>query len=505
VNRKTRKQTGFASPQPLVVAPEPHAATFVLILAIGAIYAVTFRSGQDWGDDFAAYINNARNLVEKLPYGTTTYVPNPTYPFLPSITPPGFPLLLAPVYWLFGLNLNAMKVEGLLFLLLSLWLVATAFAQDLPRSSRWLLVTTLAFHPLVWDLKDRILSDVPFLVFVLLALWLVERQDRVNKKGRPDYVGEGLAGAAMFAAFSTRQLGIVLPSALLLRDLVYSRALTGRTVRILVTFAALVVVSVLLFPPDRGAVERLPGSLAAVAQNARAFATASSAMWSVGDTRVLTILAAYVIGGAAALGLAIRFRTTDGASLLEYVFVVYVLALMCFTAHMHLRYLLPLLPLLLYYSIVGMTAARTWRPWTRNVVLAAWVAAVAAIATASTHVYEQQMVQPRVDTPTAKEMLESVRLHTSMSDLVVFTYPRTLALLGGRRTTFFFPEPDPNLFAFWERIGATCLLARPPDGFGSEMLAVLRRHPRRFALEWANPEFRLYRIRPSDGAADETR
>jgi 4-amino-4-deoxy-L-arabinose transferase-like glycosyltransferase len=477
---------------------KPHAATAVLIVAIGVVYAVTFRPGQDWGDDFAAYINNARNIVEGLPYGATTYVPNPTYPFLPSITPPGFPLLLAPVYRLFGLNLNAMKVEGLFFLLVALWLVATVFARDLPRSSRWLLVIALAFHPLVWDLKDRILSDVPFLVFVLLALCQIERLDRDENRNQADYVGEGVAGVVMFAAVLTRQLGIVLPSALLLRDLLYSRRVSARTLRILATFGALVMLQVVLVPPDRATVERLPGSLAAVLQNARSFAAASSALWSVGDMRLLNVLAAYVVGGAAALGVAIRFRTTDGASVLEYVFVLYVLALMCFTAHMHVRYLLPLLPLLLYYSIVGMTAARKWRRWTGNAVLAAWIAAVASIAMTSIGAYEAQAVAPRVDSPTATEMLQHVRQRTTQSDLIVFGHPRALALLSGRRTTLFYPDTDANVFAFWERIGASYLLAGPPGAETGEMVALLRRHPHRFVLEWSNPEFRLYRLSRRD-------
>src|SRR4030095_8536554 len=84
-------------------------------------------------------------------------------------------LLLTPVYRIYGLDLNAMKVEQLVFLLLALALGVTVFSRYLPSSFRFLIATALAFHPLVWSLKDRILSDIPFLTFVLLTLWLVEK------------------------------------------------------------------------------------------------------------------------------------------------------------------------------------------------------------------------------------------------------------------------------------------------------------------------------------------
>ena len=83
-----------------------------LILTIGAFFLATVREGHQWGDDFALYITHARNLVEGRPYAQSGYIRNPASPISPPPTyPPIYPMLIAPVYRLFGMNLVAMKVE----------------------------------------------------------------------------------------------------------------------------------------------------------------------------------------------------------------------------------------------------------------------------------------------------------------------------------------------------------------------------------------------------------
>src|SRR5262245_14683241 len=60
-----------------------------------------------WGDDFALYIAHARNLVEGTSYTDTKFVYNPANAwYSPRAYPPGFPILLAPVYALQGLDLH---------------------------------------------------------------------------------------------------------------------------------------------------------------------------------------------------------------------------------------------------------------------------------------------------------------------------------------------------------------------------------------------------------------
>src|SRR5579885_3132229 len=104
-----------------------------LIAVLGGIHLATLREGQEWGDDFSLYVAHARNLAEGRPYADTGYVYNPANPVLsPRTYPPIFPLLLVPVYLLFGMNLLAMKVfVGQLFMLM-LGVLAVLFQKRLP-------------------------------------------------------------------------------------------------------------------------------------------------------------------------------------------------------------------------------------------------------------------------------------------------------------------------------------------------------------------------------------
>src|SRR5579883_3684007 len=88
-----------------------HWPAILIIVAIFVFSACTIRDGQVWDDDPAQYILHARNIAEGRPYSQTGYIFNPEYGTLgPRSYPPGFPLLLAPVWALRGLDLNAMKL-----------------------------------------------------------------------------------------------------------------------------------------------------------------------------------------------------------------------------------------------------------------------------------------------------------------------------------------------------------------------------------------------------------
>src|SRR4030067_807201 len=104
----------------------------LLILAIGLFYFMTIRDGHDWGGDFAMYIHHAKNIVEGEKYSDTGYVYNPDNPISPRTYPPIFPILLTPVYKLYGLDLNLMKAEVIIFSLSWLYLIFLLFKDDLP-------------------------------------------------------------------------------------------------------------------------------------------------------------------------------------------------------------------------------------------------------------------------------------------------------------------------------------------------------------------------------------
>lgn len=79
-----------------------------LIAIVGVFYIATIREGHDWGDDFSIYIQHAKNIAEGAAYDHIRYILNPYFPlYSPKAYPPIFPLLLLPIYFSYGVSLNA--------------------------------------------------------------------------------------------------------------------------------------------------------------------------------------------------------------------------------------------------------------------------------------------------------------------------------------------------------------------------------------------------------------
>lgn len=179
----------------------------VLVSSLLSFFRLT--RGHPWWDDFAAYLMQADSL---LAWDLTTFVQrntftiqNSSYPPGPVAYPWGFPLLLAPVYTLFGLNPLALKLVGIaaygLFLIAFFYLARTR----LKETAALLLAGVLAVNPALLAANDLILSDIPFLACSTLSLLLADRFSR-----SPNW-RLGLAlGLTTFWGFFLRTTGILL-------------------------------------------------------------------------------------------------------------------------------------------------------------------------------------------------------------------------------------------------------------------------------------------------------
>src|SRR5262249_35856259 len=155
---------------------------------------------EPFGDDFALYIAHARNVVEGQTYTETGFVFNPADPwYSPRAYPPGFPILLAPLYALRGLDLQAFKTLVTGSLLLSLPLMALLLSRTHGWDIGLATATLFALSPQVWDFQQYILPDIPFLLLSIVVLLVLERrasQDRAAGIGL-----SLLAGLLIYAAY----------------------------------------------------------------------------------------------------------------------------------------------------------------------------------------------------------------------------------------------------------------------------------------------------------------
>src|SRR5258708_37609530 len=130
----------------------------VLIVLLGAFYLSTIRPGESesWGDDFAMYIHEAKNIALGVDYHQTGYIYEKEYAELgPKTYPPVFPLLLAGVYKAFGLNLTAMKIEVILLFLAALLAVALTFRDGLSPKQGLALLAMIGFCPYFSTSKEN--------------------------------------------------------------------------------------------------------------------------------------------------------------------------------------------------------------------------------------------------------------------------------------------------------------------------------------------------------------
>jgi hypothetical protein len=178
----------------------------VLLGAIGLVHGYFQRPGHPWGDDFAQYLMHARNLAEGRPYAATGYIYNPHYPQIgPPAYPPGTPVLLAPVWRLWGLNWTALKIVMIICLLIGLAGTAWYFRPWMPLPVRALLVALLGLNHFFLDQTNAIGSDLPFLMWLYLALVFLEQAEGAAHRpprfdrNRPDATGED-AGPKMESA-----------------------------------------------------------------------------------------------------------------------------------------------------------------------------------------------------------------------------------------------------------------------------------------------------------------
>lgn len=179
-----------------------------ILFASLVISIFTLRGGHEWGDDFASYILQARSILNG---NTQEFVEHNTFTILkssfqigPVAYPWGYPLILTPFYALNGVSSLSLKLPGVLFFACFLLCLYYGLIEtNLTPVDRLLFVGIFAFNPGLIKFLNQILSDVPFLFFSTLALFLMLHK---NKSTRA-YV---LLGVTISIAFFIRTAGILL-------------------------------------------------------------------------------------------------------------------------------------------------------------------------------------------------------------------------------------------------------------------------------------------------------
>lgn len=485
-------------------------ASLVLAAAILSFLALTLRAGHGWDGDYALNVMQAGNIVSGESYVDTYFIPNSDNAIHPALYPPGLPLLIAPFYGQNGQDLESMKWIGLIAL--TLWVLVFALIARRYLSPWLALVVTglFAIHPYIWEIKDTVYAELPFLLFCYTSLLLAEKLIDSNVAARRDYLLVVGVAAAIVFTYLTRTVAIVL------FPVIFSFSLY-RTSRFLTTtnaalVAALVIIFVVLriYPSDTGTYAGYFDnfSLRGVVYAFRDYGLAVGTLLQVqGDgITALDWMAILLFLGLVAAGFISRLLDRPG--LLEVFLVAYVALLLVFPIRWEFdRYSMPVWPLLLVYCLVGAQALASrivsvrWRPLLPAILVVALLGSFGAVySTTSFKPLEFSVTDAR-----AQQLFEAIRTDVPKDAIVLARKPTIIGLFTHRHATIW-PRrfTDDEFWAYANKVNATFLVrdiyqfASGPFKSDDPLDVFVRTNPGSVRLLFRNDWFDLYElVRPS--------
>jgi hypothetical protein len=426
----------------------------------------TVRPGHPWGDDFAMYIMEARNIATFHSYTDTGFIYNPARPtYAPRAYPPGYPLVLAPVYRLFGLHFTPMKVEVVLLLVGAVFLLGLLAADDLPLPSLAFFLILVGFAPKFSEFKNDVLSDLPGLFFVALVLVLAQRQREWRLAARSPTLYGAILGVAMYMAYATRTLAIVAVAAVVAGELLTRRRLSRPVLVGVGVFVVLAAVQTLLLGSTLSYFNALHPTFGTMAQNLRRYPGSLISLWPIGRSIIVAILLLWATGALALVGFVVRAKRR-GMDSVAWFPVLYPIPLVIWPVFGSVRYLIPWIPFFMFFVVVGVAwigeqvrSREALAPISLAVVAAVLLASYGwRLAIASYGAYRQ------VDSPAAMATFDFIRTQTPTSAILIVEKPRAFALFTGRRASELTKDPPPSAaasLAYAERIHATYLVIGP--------------------------------------------
>jgi 4-amino-4-deoxy-L-arabinose transferase-like glycosyltransferase len=466
----------------------------VVIAAVAVFHFLTIRPGHYWGDDFAQYILHARNIAEGAPYGDTGYIYNPRYSNLsPRTYPPVYPLILAPIIRWGGVNLEAMKIETMLFFPAALCVIFLLFRRELRFRHSVALIAMLGFSPFLWDFKEEICSEIPFLFFLYLAFLGVRQATDAEASRRRQLVWTLVAGLAGSLGCGTRTLGILLVPSLLISDMAIHRKPTRLAATVTLMCGLWVIFQIGFAGGDASYFDQYAGWSPRVILNNSVYAASLAYFWANGYSKAVAGLLCLVFCVLAVRGYAARAR--ERVTSFEAFLILYLTAIVSWRGLGGLRYLIPVLPLILFYSFVGLQNIRfPGRARMEPLVFGVLMAVVFLSYAARYSTMDFKLQAPGIHTESAREFFKFITEQTARDDVFAFAKPKALVLFTGRHAAACHAaRDDSDLWDYFQEIGASYVALGPMDDEPLRLL--VEEHGDRFDPVYSNADFRIYRIK----------
>lgn len=488
---------------------------FVIIGLTAVIYLISFRPGHNWGGDFSQYIAQAKSIAEGYDfpgkfigtYGTFIY-------------PWGFPLLLSPIYSLFGLNILAMKIYVSLFFLLSLLMIFLLFQKKFVYTQTLLLVSIFALNPYFFHFKDSVLSDIPFFLFSLSSIFLIQQIVIEKKIWVNKFVSYSLIGFFVFFSYLIRSQGIYLIPTLLLCQYISNRSsfkqglipyLRSNKLEFIpyIIFMILAVVVNNVFPNGGSAYFKMFFSqltLTSIIKNIYYYSILISTFYDIdilpyGPLQISKVFFGITIPFTI-LGIIKNVKK-------DYLYLVYIfftfLLLILWPGRQGLRFMFTILPFYIYFLFVGISKIpislqipSKFNPLNWNLVNIVAIILILGscvgigICCFQYHVFDKSNIIEGPYTVESSEMLGYISKNTSEEDVIIFNKPRVMTLYANKISKKILDfdqimDSKADYFVYGEHF---------KNAYDSSMAAQIENYKERFILVFQNNKFKIYKIMP---------
>lgn len=478
---------------------------FGLIVAVGCglLYGM-ITNGQNWGDDFAAYIMQARSLTDAAPQAfidaNRVSMEHSSYAIGPNAYPWGFPVLLAPFYAVFGLNMIALKAVGGLAYVLFLVLLWFGFRGIHPPFWFLCLASLFAFNPALLAFSNNIMSDLPFLLvstlgMVLIKAWVVEERTVISRGWDAALIGIVIAGA-----FFIRTNGVLLIAALGVSQIVCGRQKHPLVVRLLpyaVFFCLVMAWEVVL--PNGGAshLSLLKNiSVKILVKNLYYYLTLPSAFFSGVPYPYLPYMASlpFAIAGA------MKRQRSDCHAIVYVVLTFFLYVIWPSPSGQGLRFLFPILPFYVSFVLSGLEAVQgggtvEGTQLRKRAGQISVMFVICCFGVRSAHDVYENLSRNRTTllgpyTATSQSLISFVAEHTEAESTIIFFKPRLMNLMTNRKSIMINNRNELS------RGNYLCLYLRV-DTYGQVSPSMINQlHGKGIGrLVYENSDFRMYRLR----------
>jgi len=470
---------------------------WILLCLLLPLLFINVKNTHDWGDDFAQYLIQARNIAEGRPQTDNGIIMH-ARPYAIKAYPVGFPLLLYPIYSFSGLNIQPYLIMISVILVITGLLIAAYFRNKIALSVAVGLALLFCFNPNVLDLKKYILTEIPFTALFFLLLLIDSKSSRMKQA----WIWTAII---LFLISSVRIAGLAIVAGYVLNEgykLITDKSRERRMI-IAHEVGAVSLAGILFLLLNEFAFDIHPASLFTFysgfsvgpeifQSNVTLYHTIQGFLLPFFDSFIpswwiFPVLAGFVL-------------SMRKPSLAEFCFLTYSLLILFYPyGDGGNRFLLPILPLLLYYFYFFLQQGFSLMKL--KTVLYLQAVTLILLAGYGNNVLwiisQQNEIEDGPYRPEAVQMLDQVRSLPEGTP-VLFCKARAMNLYSGQPAVYYLKQlTTEQAFDEIQRLKLLYLVVSNPD-FSPESsdpntMAILKAYPDRYEKTWDNGAYAIYR------------